>query len=57
MNSKTNNDNLNLPLEYILINNELWEIDYNEGHALSKSSNPTESYHSYKIIVNISNRF
>lgn len=57
MNSKTNNDNLNLPLEYILINNELWEIDYNEDHALSESSNPTESYHSYKIIVNISNRF
>ena len=33
MNSKTNNGNLNLPLEYILINNELWEIDYNNGHA------------------------
>ena len=37
MNSKTNNRNLNLPLEYILINNEIWEIDYNEGHAIEVS--------------------
>ena len=37
MNSNTNNDNLNLPLEYILITNELWEIDYNKGHATEVS--------------------
>jgi hypothetical protein len=37
MNSNTNNDNLNLPLEYIMINNEIWKIDYNEGHAIEAS--------------------
>jgi hypothetical protein len=37
MNSNKNNDNLNLPLEYIMINNEIWEIDYNEGHAIEVS--------------------
>jgi hypothetical protein len=37
MNSNTNNDNLNLSLEYIVINNELWEIDYNKGHAIEVS--------------------
>ena len=37
MNSNTNIHNLNLPLEYIMINNEIWEIDYNEGHAIEAS--------------------
>jgi hypothetical protein len=37
MNSKANNENLNLPLGYILINNKLWEIDYNEDHAIDVS--------------------
>ena len=37
MNSNANNDNLNLPLEYIMINYEIWEIDYNEGHAIEVS--------------------
>jgi len=27
MNSNTNNENLNLPLKYTLIHNELWEIN------------------------------
>jgi hypothetical protein len=34
MNSNANNDN---PLEYIMINNEIWEIEYNEGHAIEVS--------------------
>ncbi|HEX7142941.1 MAG TPA: hypothetical protein VF222_10735 [Nitrososphaeraceae archaeon] len=37
MNSNTTNDNLNLALEYIMINNEIWEINYNEGHAIEAS--------------------
>lgn len=34
MNSNANNDN---PLEYNMINNEIWEIDYYEGHAIEVS--------------------
>jgi len=37
MNSNVNNDNLNLTLEYILIKNELWEVDYTKGHATEVS--------------------
>jgi hypothetical protein len=37
MASKTRNHNLNLSLEYITLNNELWEIDYNKGHAIEVS--------------------
>ncbi len=44
MNSNTNIHNLNLPLEYIMINNEIWEIDYNEGHALEASGYKKENF-------------
>jgi hypothetical protein len=53
MNSKTNNGNLNLPLEYILINNELWEIDYNKGHATEVSEYKKREF--LKNIIEYSN--
>ncbi len=53
MNSKTNNGNLNLPLEYILINNEIWEIDYNEGNAIEVSEYKKRGF--LKNIIEYSN--
>ena len=54
MNSNANNDNLNLLLEYIMINNEIWEIDYNEGHAIEVSEYKRREFLE-KIIIEYSN--